>query len=986
MLRQVVVYIKDNYVDPKRVDPREMFVAALEQVEKSTAEVMVEGTAKEGKVKVTVGSATRVFDVHDIESVWMIPHRIKPVFAFIQQNLVTTEDRRDIEYSAINGMLSTLDPHSWLLKPDVYREMKLQTRGEFGGLGFVISMDEEKLTVKKVLKNTPASRGGIKPNDHIARIADDSTINMDLNDAVSKLRGAPGTEVSIYVRRDGQPEKEYRLTRDLISIESVTSMPLSGGVGYVRLASFAGTTSRDLAAAVREMKEKNGGKLNGLVLDLRSNPGGLLDQAIQVADQFIESGTLVTTAGMSDKLRAPKKARNDGGERDFPVVVLVNSESASASEIVAGALKNLDRAVIVGRQTFGKGSVQVLYDLPTTGKPEDEAALKLTIQQYLTPGDKSIQEVGVTPDIELVPAIVSKKKVDLFSPPRTVREADLDKHFGQGFEPSVVGDAPPESLDKPLEMLRYVHSMTEKDEEGADSERLAAEEPDEERIPQDPQVQFARDLLLHAPQTTRKGMLKAAHDYLDMRRADEQAKIEKAIQTLGLDWSASKKAPLGVASADVTFSTTPAILRAGDMITLTATVHNTGKVGYEQLRAWTRCDAGKDTYQAACRLFARKEFLFGKVAPGETKSWSTEVKVPRHLPSVHETLTLVLEDAHGLAPEARPVTISVVEASRPAFAFTWQVVKPDGLARAGEPVDVRVTVKNVGDGPSSSKAYVSLRSSDDKVFMNKGRVVIGELAPGKTQSALLTMQLREGVVLSKGGVPLKFEIGDRDMFEFTSGEVILPSLPDSPALAVVSGAAKSTKDLYVRAAPLPSSPVVARAAANAVLPVTGRINGFLRVDWAAGEQGFVSEADVAYEEGRKVRTASGITRAMEHEPPVIALAGLNPQKAPIIVSSDTLQLKGTASDESGLIDVRVFLENEKVFFRTGVGAKGEHPRPTSKLDFNPTLPLKVGNNTVFIVARENETFSSQRTLVIYRTPPAVAERKAAEPVAKPETP
>ncbi|MFM2153722.1 MAG: hypothetical protein RL199_2157, partial [Pseudomonadota bacterium] len=384
VLRKVVVYVKDNYVDPKRIDAKEMFVAALEAVEKDTAEVMVEGTAKDGQVKVTAGGQARPFEFKDVESVWMIPQRLRPVFEFIQANVSATENRRDIEYAAINGMLSTLDPHSWLLKPDAYREMKLQTRGEFGGLGFVIALEEERLTVKKVLRNTPAAKGGLKRGDHIAQIDDESTINMDLSEAVSKMRGKPGTEVRLVVRRDKETPKTYRLTRDLISVESVTSRRLDGGVGYVRLSSFAGTTARELSQAVRDMRQQAGGKLKGLVLDLRSNPGGLLDQAHQVADQFVDEGAIVTTAGMSDKLREAKEAHSDPGDKEFPVVVLVNAQSASASEIVAGALRNLDRAVIVGRQTFGKGSVQVLYDMPEPGTKE-EAALKLTIAQYLTP-------------------------------------------------------------------------------------------------------------------------------------------------------------------------------------------------------------------------------------------------------------------------------------------------------------------------------------------------------------------------------------------------------------------------------------------------------------------------------------------------------------------------------------------------------------------------------------------------------------------------
>lgn len=994
MFRQVVVYIKDYYVDPKRIDPREMFVSALEQIEKATPEVLVEGKAKDGQVKVTVGAASRTFEFKDVESIWIIPHRIRPVFAFIQENLVDAKNKRDIEYAAINGMLSTLDPHSWLLKPDVYREMKLQTRGEFGGLGFVISMDEERLTVKKVLKNTPASRAGIKKSDHIARIDNESTINMDLNEAVSKLRGKPGTEVNIYVKRGEEAEKHHVLTRDLISIESVTSASLADGVGYVRLASFAGTTSRDLSAAIRELKAKAGGKLNGLVLDMRSNPGGLLEQAIQVTDQFVEEGTIVTTAGLMEngrsgketRNRAPKQARNDGGEREFPIAVLVNSESASASEIVAGALKNLNRAVIVGRQTFGKGSVQVLYDLPPEPGSEDEAALKLTIQQYLTPGDKSIQEIGVTPDIELVPAVVSAKKTDLFAPPRLVREADLDKHFGNAFAPAVEAKAAVEQAakDKPSESLRYLHVTKNKDKDGKenedpDAEELASEEPDEEQIASDYQVEFARSLVLRAPRTDRLSMLAAAKPFLQERRTEEEQRIGRAISELGLDWSATKKAAVAP-TATVEFSVNPPRPKAGTIVTLTTTVTNTGKAPFERLRGYTRCDAEKTAYQASCQLFARREFLFGKVDPGQKKSWSTQVKVPNHYPGVYEVLTLVLEDAHGTAPEARKVAVEVLEAPRPAFGFTYQVLDTDGLAQPGETVNVQVDVRNTGSGRSSKKTYVSLRNSqNDKVFMKKGRVVLGEMKPGETKSATLTLEVKDGVDLASGGVPLKLEIGDRDTLEFTIGKVVLPSLASAPAVVPAGGVAKAERErVAVRGGPVASAPVVSELKQGTSAPVSAKVGDWLRITWGEGRQGFVPAHDVAYgAQGTAPAPKSAVL--MDHEPPTIALNGVEPAKAPVVTDAESFKLSGLASDPAGLVDVRVFVDNEKVLFRSpkteGQAAAGKAP----KLGFDTEFPLKVGNNLVFIVAREDEEFSSQRSVVIHRRPPSLADRAPTTP-------
>jgi carboxyl-terminal processing protease len=1000
ILRKVVIQIKDNYVDPKRIDPKEMFMAALEAVEKNTAEVMVEGSAKDGRVKVTCGNATKEFKFDDVESIWMIPHRIKPIFAFIQDNLISTTNKRDIEYAAINGMLSTLDPHSWLLKPDMYKEMKLQTRGEFGGLGFVIAMEEDRLTVKKVLKNTPAYRAGIRKGDQISRIEDESTVNMDLNDAVSKLRGKPGTEVKIWVRRASEEEKQFRLTRDLISIESVTSQMLADNVGYVRLSSFAGTTARDLATTIRDLKGQAGGHLKGLVMDLRSNPGGLLEQAIQVADQFIEEGTIVTTAGTNgsgDKLREPKLAHNDGGEREFPVAVLVNSESASASEIVAGAMKNLNRAVIIGRQTFGKGSVQVLYDLPEPGTKE-EAALKLTIAQYLTPGDKSIQEIGVTPDIELLPAHISKDRVDLFAPPKLLREVDLDKHFANGFQPPTTKVV--ESPDKPYVTLRYVKeeklSKKEKDKEkevhegddGAE-EDSAAEEPDEDQIASDYQVQFARDLMLAAPRTDRTGTLEAAKDFLAQRQAAEDAKIEKEINDLGLDWSVDAQPPPGGLVAAVTdFKVSPPRPAAGEFVTLTATVQNTGTVPMERLYAYTKCDADKTQYQGFCNLLERREFLFGRIPPGEKRSWSTTFKLRNELPADDENLTLLFKGAFNNAPEERKVEVESVESPRPAFAFTYQVLDRDGLAQPGESVDVQVDVKNTGLGKASKNTYVSLRNeANEKIFMKKGRAALGALAPGEVKSGVLTLEVRPGFDPSEG-IPLKIEIGDRDMWEFTMGDVVLPAMSRPPPVVDASGAFRVTKDGNVIAAPLATAPSLAEAHHGALLPVLARAGEFYKVEWAKGRVGFIRMADgdeEAAARGSVGHPSDGkVVETMEREPPAITLQGIETTKSPVVVEADHYKLTGAAADSGGVQDVRIFVNNEKVFFRTSSAtpseSTGKAKSTTNHLAFATDFPLKPGNNVVLVVARQDDDFLSQRTLIIHRRgSSSLALDKAAPP-------
>ena len=433
--------VKENYVDQRRVDPKGMIVAALDAVEKTVAEVMVEGDAASGKLRVTVGGAHQDVDISGVKTLWEIDDTLRPVMAFVKKHLVAHKDLREIEFAAVNGMLQSLDPHSILLDPKMFREMRVQTKGEFGGLGFVISMREGNLTVVRVLKNTPAARAGVKPKDVIARIEDQSTVNMDLQDAVDRLRGKPGTRIHLTVSRPAWPEaRRLTLQREMIAVETVPqSKLLDGGIGYVKLSTFSATSTRDIVSALQAERTEAGGKLNGLVLDLRGNPGGLLEQAIAVADLFLSDGVIVKTVGEGDRVRM-HEVKEASAQRDdmpaLPLVVIVNNSSASASEIVAGALKNNDRALVIGRQTFGKGSVQVLYDMSEPGKSSDEqSALKLTIAQYLTPGDISIQEVGVTPDVLLLPGRALKDAINFFAPPRSMGEADLERHFTNPGQP-----------------------------------------------------------------------------------------------------------------------------------------------------------------------------------------------------------------------------------------------------------------------------------------------------------------------------------------------------------------------------------------------------------------------------------------------------------------------------------------------------------------------------------------------------------------------
>jgi carboxyl-terminal processing protease len=331
-------------------------------------------------------------------------------------------DTKKLVYGAINGMLSSLDPHSSFLPPDMYKELKIETKGSFGGLGIEITIKDGYLTVISPIEDTPAFRAGIKAGDQILKIEEKLTKDMTIIDAVKRMRGPKGSKVTITIMREGfDKPKEFTLVRDIIQVKSIKFKTLDDGYGYVRIAQFQEKTDEDLLKALVALKAENAGSLKGLILDMRNDPGGLLDQAVRVAEHFIAEGELlVYTEGRDPDSKMRFSSRKGKKEIGYPMVVLINGGSASASEIVAGALQDHNRAVILGTQSFGKGSVQTIIPL------SEDSGLRLTTAKYFTPKGRSIQAKGITPDIivESLEITAAEKKDTL-----NIREKDLDNHF-----------------------------------------------------------------------------------------------------------------------------------------------------------------------------------------------------------------------------------------------------------------------------------------------------------------------------------------------------------------------------------------------------------------------------------------------------------------------------------------------------------------------------------------------------------------------------
>lgn len=362
------------------------------------------------------------------------------VFGRIKSDYVEGVDDKKLLESAIRGMLSGLDPHSAYLNDEEYRDLQVGTSGEFGGLGIEVGMEDGFVKVISPIDDTPAERAGLKAGDLIIRIDDKPVKGMSLNDAVNVMRGKAGTEIGLTILRDGADRPfNVDIVRDIIHVASVKSRTLEPGFGYLRISHFQSRTTEDLLSALGKLTQENDDGLKGLVLDLRNNPGGVLNSAVGVSDAFLGGGIIVYTKGRVDDSELQFKAGPDDVLDGAPIVVLVNGGSASASEIVAGALQDHKRAIIMGTPTFGKGSVQTIVPI------DNSTALKLTTARYYTPSGRSIQAQGIEPDIELARAELNVSEEVGVEP---LKEADLRRHLDDDEGASEEGAVP---VDKEAE-------------------------------------------------------------------------------------------------------------------------------------------------------------------------------------------------------------------------------------------------------------------------------------------------------------------------------------------------------------------------------------------------------------------------------------------------------------------------------------------------------------------------------------------------------
>lgn len=965
VVNEVLKTVRDRYVDPKRAKPKDMLLSALNFVQRDVAQVIVLYEEGAPTVKVRVDTQEKEFRVDNVLGPWDVSARLRDVFAFIQDGLRGTEvDLRQVEYAACNGMLHTLDPHSVLLSPEAYKEMNLSTSGQFGGLGIVISIRDQQLTVMNPMPNTPAGRAGVRRHDRILKIGNESTLNMGLNEAVQHLRGAPGSKVSVWIHRDGTDgwagTKEFVLTRETIKVASVESRLLDGGIGYVRLKQFQANTAADLEKALGELRKS--GELKGLVLDLRGNPGGLLDQSARVVDKFISSGPIVATVGNSPEDREEKVAHSAGTEPNYPIAILVSGNSASASEIVAGAMKNHDRAILIGETTFGKGSVQLVFpDLP------DKAALKLTIAQYLTePGDISIQGTGVTPDIELDPMTADLQEMDLTVDSGGTKERDLARSLS---------NARIREGQKPAEFVRYNLPQKERQEL-----RERGGDPDD-TFALDFPIRFARDVVAKVPAGKRPEQIRAAKALVAEARNAEIAKVAQDLQALGIDWT---DAPGDVPQATTTNSPAPAVEVKvetdrpnnegvpGEPMAIKLTVTNKGKEPLYRLAAMTKSDNP---------MFDNKELVVGKLEPGKSRTVTAPLgwcetegrkagstaplpkdaprvcRIPRDALSRADGIRIRFDEARGRVPAPAELRVGVKGLERPVFAYSYQVVdnrkgNGDGRVQKGEDVTMYVTVTNVGRG-RSYETQANLRNlSGDGILLREGRFDVSNLKPGESRKLTFTFEVSDALADTEAKVELS--IGDRDLRENTVEKVRIPiasAASLSPAQGAVKGKAQGAALLE---SPDSGARVIGRLPSGVAAAVTAVTGEYKKVTLGEGRFAFVRASEV--DDGGSPAARVAYEEELQRFPPNIELG------EPVLATRDShFVLKGTASDAIRLLDAYVVVGSRKVYYRSN--RNGPDPK---KMTFEADIPLRPGVNVIAVIARENPDTVGRRLFVVRR--------------------
>ncbi len=695
-----------RYLDKSKIKAADLLTYALDAVQDSLPETLISYDKEKKVINLQIYNQKHVIKVKSLRDVVDVAYALRSVYIHLDKEYVPepplTKD--DIEYIAINGILKKLDPHSYIFTPKDFDDFEKSTGGNFGGLGIVVGMnDNGEITVISPMKGTPATKAGIEANDVIVQIDDTSAVNLTLDKAVSKMRGEPGTPITLMVRREGVPELlKFEIVRAVIKITSVLAAMPQPGIGYINLSGFMENTYSTLVEELDGLKKKG---MKALVLDMRNNSGGLLSQAIAISDIFLDKGVIVSTVEDDEEIESNYAKKSRGDILDIPIIVMINEGSASATEIVTAALKKNGRATVLGRKSFGKGSVQTIIGTPGGG------GMKLTIAEYLTPGNISIQSVGITPDIETRAVFIHPDKISVFdSGENILKEGDLEEH--------IVSQYAPKTVEKPSTTIRYFKEY--KDVKTIIKERR--EQKDDE-FRSDEEIEIAVKI---AEQMTKK---MRAYESSQVIKDEEWQKILAKLHENGINWK--EKVSLAQPKTDTLKVTmlSDGKFKGGETAKFTFKAEIEGEI--ENLLG---------VFETPIKNLRRIEVPFGTFSGSAERT--VNVKLPESVlwQKTEGTMKLYLNEPEKKKEiKTAKFTVETIPVEQPDLKFAIVAAETsgnrDGFIQSGESAELTLLITNEGKGAVlEGKAMLINTNDTEEIFIENGTNSF-TLEQGKSMSA-----------------------------------------------------------------------------------------------------------------------------------------------------------------------------------------------------------------------------------------------------------
>lgn len=913
--------IQNRYLNKAKLKPDELLIQALDNIQENFSEIVLSYKKDEKKVNIQIYNKTSVVEVKRMKDLWDIAIVLRQVYNYIEQEYKPEGDRdiTDVEYVAINGILKKLDPHSYIFTPKEFEEFTSSTEGNFGGLGIVISTNEDgEIVVVSPMDGTPAEKAGVEAGDTIVQINDDSAINMNLQKAVEKMRGEPGTDITIYVKRkDVASLLKFTLTRAIIKIQSVISYMPAKGIGYVKLTGFMENSFPQLKAALDDLKKKG---MKALVLDMRNNAGGLLAQAIKISDLFLEKGVIVSTVG-GDEKEVSEAEKDSDDILDIPIAVIINEGSASATEIVTAALKKNNRATIVGRKTFGKGSVQNLFRIPGGG------GLKLTIAQYLTPGDISIQSIGVVPDIEYVPSFVDKEKVSIFKNKTNMfLEKDLKEHIVSKYIPA--------KLDEPKLTINYFKPYK-------DPEKLYKESRKEKVgiFKNDEEIQITVDML--TSKLSKKDDMTAIASKI---KEEQWYNIVEKLDKIGIKWKKAVSAKkLDPSNLKITLVSDPK-LKAGQVNSLTFRATYPGEV--ENLES---------SLNTKIPYLSDLEIPFGSFTDSIERT--VQVKLPESMPWRKETIEMTLASNNFdnvvkkefIELETIPVDLADVKMTYLVDEMTGNI---NGLVEEKENVKVRVWLKNEGKGKLEEGRLLLINANNShELFIKKGSEPV-KLEPGEEKEVHFEFSVstqEKDKASIKTAVSLydyktKYSAGFTIPFTKTATVVCAFKAGEKGALVKLAKGVKLYRNIEDKQS-------IADVTEDATAVIAGECGDMLKIEggyWVKNSDAAKTTATSAVAQNLKTKNEYNI------EMPDIEM-----DQSPLTVQASEYPISFKVKGD-GIQDVFLFVNNKKAFYYRADPAN-------VKKEFSVPLRLKEKTNrlTAVVKGRDAERIGTSNKFVLF---------------------